>query len=407
MTRCPLSMAKRSDSPGASVTPEALSADPYPFYTRMREEEPVSWVPALNMYFVTRYEDVRTIMQDDIHYVVGTENSLIYDVLGKHMMTVEGELHNRYKGAHQRFFLPPAVRASLDDRMRDHANTLIDGFAADGETEMRAAFASRLPVLTMLTLFGLDAGEEPQLRGWYDDLEAALSNFTWDEETRQRGHRSVAAFEELLQSYLDRMRGDPEARVPGSLLTELLDSPENERLNDEEIRRNALIIFFGGISTVEALILNALYALSLQPGTLDRVAADHELIPAAITETVRWLGPVQSATRHVAVDTTLHSHEFKQGDTVNCMLAAANRDESVFENPDEFDIDRRNANRHVGFATGPHHCLGSHLARSEARIALECLFGRLPDFRLDLERVIGPKGYEFRQPTSAIATWTS
>jgi cytochrome P450 len=185
----------------------------------------------------------------------------------------------------------------------------------------------------------------------------------------------------------------------------LLNTADEERLSDEEICRNALIIFFGGISTVDALILNALYALSLRPGTLDRVRQDLSLIPGAINETIRWLGPVQSATRHVVGEAAVRGVTFREGDTVNCMLAAANHDPAMFENPSVFDIDRRNVQRQVGFAVGPHHCLGSRLARAEARIALERLFERLPDFRLDPEHVDGPHGYEFRQPTAAVAIW--
>ncbi len=121
--------------------------------------------------------------------------------------------------------------------------------------------------------------------------------------------------------------------------------------------------------------------------------------------TLRCSEPVQSATRHVVRAAELHGVEFREGDTVNCMLAAANHDPAVFADPEIFDIDRRNVQRQVGFAVGPHHCLGSRLARAEAGIALRRLFERLPGFRFDLSRVAGPQGYEFRQPTSAVAIW--
>ena len=390
---------------GASIELDELSHDPFPIYAQLRELEPVSFVPALNMYFVTRYDDVRKVMEDDEHYVVGTEASVVYDIFGKHMMTVEDPLHAHYKGVHQGFFLPPTIRASLEDRIREHADKLIDSFPESGEVELRNVFASRLPILTMLSLFGLDLNEEQLLRELYDDFEVALSNFTWDEEIRERGKRAAHRFHELVQSYLDAMRADPGARPPGSMLAGLLQSEGGQGLSDEEIRHNAIIIFFGGISTVEALIMNTLYALSNYPEQLRRVRSDATLITKAVNETVRWLGPVQSATRHVARDVELRGHAFREGDTVNCMLGAANRDPAVFPDPDIFDLDRKNAGRHVGFATGPHHCLGSHMARAEARIALEQLFDRLPDLRLDLGRVDGPAGYEFRQPKSAVAVW--
>ena len=390
---------------GASIDLESLSRDPFPIYARLRESEPVSFVPALGMYLITRYDDVRQVMEDDTNFVVGTEASVILDIFGKHMMTVEGTLHAQYRNAHQGFFLPPAIRATLEERIREHADRLIDGFEDSGEIELRSAFASRLPILTMLNLFGLDLGEEGLLRELYDEFEVALSNFTWDERIRQRGKRAASVFHELFQRYLDRMRDVPDSQPAGSMLASLLQADEERRLSDEEIRHNAIIIFFGGISTVEALILNTLYALSSYPDQLRRVRANAALTSKAINETIRWLGPVQSATRHVAKDVELLGVRFSEGDTVNCMLGAANRDPAIFLDPDAFDLDRRNAGRHVGFATGPHHCLGSHMARAEARIALEQLFDRLPGLRLDLGRVAGPSGYEFRQPASAVAAW--
>jgi len=381
-----------------------LERDPYPIYARLREEKPVCWVPELNMYFVTRYADVVAIMQDDKRFVVGTERSTVY-TFGEHMMTVEGERHDRYKRAHQSFFMPQVIRDTMECQIRQHVDSLIDGFEDLKSVEMRAAFATRLPVLTMLSLFGLSLAEEVRLREWYDSFEKALSNFTWDEDIRSVGKLNAAHFMALIQSYLEGMRSSPEAGEGNTLLGALLAVPDSVRLSDVEICRNALIIFFGGISTVEALILNTLYALSLNPQALDRVREDSALIPQAINETVRWLGPVQSATRHVERETELHGHTFKRGDTVNCMLASANHDPAMFDIPELFDIDRNNLQRQIGFAVGPHHCLGSRLARAEVRIALQQLFARLPGFRLDLSRVAGPQGYEFRQPTAAVAVW--
>ena len=382
-----------------------LERDPYPIYARLRDEHPVCWVPELNMYFVTRYADVTAILQDTDRYVVGTERSTVFDTFGEHMMTVEGELHDRYKKAHQPFFLPATIRENLENQIREHSNCLIDGFAGAGEIELRTAFASRLPVLTMLSMFGLSLDEETHLRQWYDAFEKALSNFTWDEAIRANGRKSASQFMELIQRYLDDLRSNAPSPEDSSLLAALLNAPNADRLSDEEICRNALIIFFGGISTVEALILNSLYALSLNPKTMARVQKNIALIPQAVNETVRWLGPVQSATRHVVKETELHGVTLRPGDTVNCMLAAANHDPAVFADPGTFDIDRENVQRQIGFAVGPHHCLGSRLARAEARIALEQQFERFPGLRLDIDRVAGPSGYEFRQPTSAVAVW--
>ena len=184
---------------GRSIDLAELARDPYPIYAELRESEPVSFVPQLNMYFVTRYEDVTTILQDTDHFVVGTERSTVFDTFGEHMMTVEGAPHDFYKRAHQPFFLPATIRDKLEDQIRAHVDLLIDGIEAQGAVEFRAAFASRLPILTMLSMFGLAPEEESRLREWYDSVEKALSNFTWDEGVRAAGRASAADFIALIQ----------------------------------------------------------------------------------------------------------------------------------------------------------------------------------------------------------------
>jgi cytochrome P450 len=380
---------------GATVQIEALERDPYPIYASLREREPISWIPSLRMYFVVSYRDVQQILQDDQRFVVGTERSTLFDTFGAHMLTVEGETHERHRRPHRAPFSGATIRARMEAQIRAHTDRLIDAFVDAHAVEIRGAFAARLPILTMLGLFGVPLEAEPQLRRWYDSFEAALANFTWDPQVRASAQANVTRFHELIQEGIDRARAGAEG---ASLLHELTRSPPPEGLSDEELRRNASIVFFGGISTVEALILNTLYAFSRHTQLLAAARTQTELIPRMIEETIRWMSPVQSATRHVAQDTTLAGVTFRAGDTVNCMLGAANRDPAVFPDPDRFEIARENLRRHLGFAAGPHHCLGLNLARAEATIAVARLLERLPNWQIDPAQSAEPTGFEFRQP---------
>lgn len=379
---------------GAGITAEMLSADPYPHYRRLREFEPVSWVEAFNMYLVTRYDDVQTILRDTENYIAGTEHSTIMDTFGVHMLTTEGELHDVYKAPLLPVFRAGPIRELMTDAIAAHVAELTDTFSGSNVVELRSAFASRLPVKTVLSLFGLPQSDEPLLRSWYDAFEKALANFAWDHSIREAAHRNVAAFHSYLQAHIESKRKAPDGR----LLAQMLRIHEPRPLTDDEVRRNVSIIFFGGISTVEALILNSMHVLLERPALAARLGSVPEAMPAFLDEVVRWSGPVQSATRHVTRETCLHGVTFKPGDTVNCMIAAANRDPQVFENPDVFDIDRPNLRRHVGFAIGAHHCLGSHLAKLEASLALQGLLGRFPGLQADPEHPIEARGHEFRQP---------
>jgi cytochrome P450 len=393
---------KESFPVGSSVSLEELARDPYPTYARMQSDEPVSWVPALGMYYVVRYDDVQAMLQEPGHFAVGTEYSTLYDTFGRHMLTVDGELHEEYRSAFQPHFGVSALRTHIESRIRAHVDRLIDGFAAQRRVEARRAFAARLPILTMLSLLGLPADLEQEMRDWYDSFEAALANFTWQADIRERARRNVTTLRQRVQAALDHYRETPAA---DALLSALANAPGGSSLTDEALQRNALIILFGGISTVEALILNSLFALSTSPETLESVRANHSLIPSALEETMRWSGPVQSATRHVLADMTFAGVEFKRGDIVNCMIAAANRDPRKFADPHRFDISRPGLRQHLGFAIGPHHCLGLHLAKLEARIALEHVFSRLPNSRVDLAGTSGPCGHEFRRPSRLTLAW--
>src|SRR5215469_270525 len=110
---------------GASVTLEQLARDPYPVYARMQADEPISWVPALGMYYVVRYDDVLAILRDSTRFAVGTAHSTLFDTFGTHMLTVDGALHDRYRMAYQPHFVPAALRVEAEKHIRAHVDALI------------------------------------------------------------------------------------------------------------------------------------------------------------------------------------------------------------------------------------------------------------------------------------------
>jgi cytochrome P450 len=394
--------ARRSGRVGARISLEELENDPYPVYARLRESEPVAWVDALRMWYVTRYSDVEAVLLDTDLFTTVSEHSTIFDTFGEHMLTSEGVEHARYRQATQKSFMPASLRQSAEPLIGLLVDRLIESFGALGHSELRASFASRLPIQTMLMMVGLPLEDEPHLRRWYDDFGKALANFTGDQAIRAAARHSVTE----LHSHLDRAMRALEGRGTATLLGALVNAAPDRRLTDEEIKRNAAIILFGGISTVEALILNSLWALFQHPEIMARVRTDLNLLPRAIDETIRWLSPVQSATRHVTRDTEFRGVRMRAGDIVNCMIGAANRDPRIFREPDRFDIERIGTTApHLGFATGSHMCLGFRLARVEARIALERLLTALPGMSLIPGESSPPEGYEFRQPRTLTVSW--
>jgi cytochrome P450 len=384
---------------GAGVTLDELEVDPYPVFARLRDLEPVTWIGALDMWYVTRFGDVRDALLDPALFTTNSPRSTIVDTFGEMMLTTEGDEHIRYRRATQPPFAATFIRAHFELAIGDAASALLAEVQEQPTVELRRAFASRLPVQTMLIVCGLPLSIEPRLRLWYDSFERALANFSGDPAIRSEARASVTAFHEMLRAAL-ASAGELD---PSSLLRILAQQRPEERLSDDEILRNLSIIFFGGISTVEGLLLNALWALHRHPAVFARVRADLGLLPQVIDETMRWLGPVQSATRHVTRDVDWRGATLRAGEAVNCMLGAANHDPSAFPNPDSFDIDRPNIRHQLGFAAGPHSCLGFRLAKAEAVIGLRTLLSKFPRLTVDPAGSMPPTGYEFRQPRRLVA----
>jgi cytochrome P450 len=384
----------------ARVSLAELSRDPYPIYAALRSQQPVAWIPEMDSWLVTRYHDVRAVLLDSVNFITGTPRSLIYETFGEQMLTVEGDLHKRYRDSQtQAAFMPKGVRDAFEGTIAKRVSDLVDGFIDLGTADIRTALAARLPVLVMLDVFGLPQTDEVLFRRWYDSFEASLANHARDSAVFEKAASNVREFHEYFQRRIEEHR----IRPGSSFLDRLLARPEPGRLTDDELRRNALIIFFGGISTVEALILNTLWALLIHPREFSRVVADRGLIERALDETMRWVSPVQSAMRHPLRNCVIAGVSISAGATVNCMLGSANRDEGVFDEPDKFSLDRRNVQQHLGFATGPHACLGRFLAKAEARAAIATLLERVSE--IEIVGATEPVGHEFRQPRTLMLRW--
>lgn len=386
---------------GAKVSLDELDRDPNPVYALLREREPVTWVPAARMWYLTRYDDIARVLRDGENFTVADPDSLLSVIFGRQILSIDGPDHKRYRTGFNPHFTPAMVRETMTAGIGRCAAALADGIAeagagaGAGRAELRGSFASRLPVQSILHFFGLSSALEDEMRDWYDSFEHALANFERDPAVEARARNNVRAFHDMFLGHVS----EPPATGFGAAMR------GDGAISADEASRNALTIFFGGISTVEALILNALWALCADARLMARVDADRTLIKPLLEETMRWASPVQSSARLATRDVTIGDVRIPAGDRVSCMLGAANRDPAIWAVPDRFDIDRRNLSRHLGFSMGAHFCLGSHLARLEAQIAIDTLLTALPGLRFDPERASPIRGYEFRQPRALHLVW--
>jgi cytochrome P450 len=221
----------------------------------------------------------------------------------------------------------------------------------------------------------------------------------------ERGTRCSQELREYLAAILEERRRDPREDLISDLATA---SFEGEQLDEEEIFSFLRLLLPAGIETTFRSSGNLLYLLLTHPEQLAAVKEDRSLIPQAIEEGLRYEPPLLVTARVTTCDTTLGGVDIPAGTNVTPMLGSANRDPDAFPDAEAFNI-FRNPKQHVSFGTGPHMCLGMHLARMETRVALNALFDRLPDLRLDEEvasrRDAHIHGMVFRSPTVLPVVW--
>ena len=384
------------NTPAALVTLAALEADPHPALARLRAAAPVSWVPALGAWLVTGYDLAVEVLRDARTFTVDDPRFSTAKVVGPSMLSLDGAQHARHRGPFNRAFRRDEVHARLASFTWAETGRLVSAIEPRGAAELRRAVAGPLAVAVMAEALGLGPADPGRVLAWYDGIVAAVQAEAAADQAGDSGPAGTAAFAELAAS-LREVIAAPES---ASLLSEAAGP-----LTEAEAISNAAVMMFGGIETTEGMIANALLHLLSSPAQLELALADPGLVPAAVEESLRLEPAAAVVDRYATRDASLGGAGIRAGDQVTVSLAGANRDPVVFAEPDLFDVRRPNAGHHLAFAHGPHFCLGAHLARLEAQVAIETLLARLPRLRLNPRYPSAPRGLVFRKPPDLRARW--
>ena len=384
------------NTPAALVTLAALEADPHAALARLRAAAPVSWVPALDAWLVTGYDLAVEVLRDARTFTVDDPRFSTAKVVGPSMLSLDGAQHARHRGPFNRAFRRDEVHARLASFTWAETGRLVSAIEPCGAAELRRAVAGPLAVAVMAEALGLGPADPGRVLAWYDGIVAAVQAEAAADQAGDSGPAGTAAFAELAAS-LREVIAAPES---ASLLSEAAGP-----LTEAEAISNAAVMMFGGIETTEGMIANALLHLLSSPAQLELALADPGLVPAAVEESLRLEPAAAVVDRYATRDARLAGAGIRAGDQVTVSLAGANRDPVVFAEPDLFDVRRPNAGHHLAFAHGPHFCLGAHLARLEAQVAIETLLARLPRLRLDPRYPSAPRGLVFRKPPDLRARW--
>ncbi|WP_030604485.1 cytochrome P450 [Streptomyces fulvoviolaceus] len=377
---------------GAATTLAELAEDPHPRLALLRAHEPVSWLPELDGWLVTRRDLALSVMRDAETFTVDDPRFSTAQVVGPSMLSLDGEQHTRHREPFTAPFRPRAVHDGFASFIEGETDRLVTALESSGAAELRRAFAGPLAVAVVTEALGLAGTTADTVLSWYDAIVRSVSDITAGVEAGQAG---AAAYAEL--------RAAVEATIAEGGASLLVSAAVGLAL--PEVASNAAVLMFGGIETTEAMITNALLHLLRHPDQLALVRADSGLLDGAIEESLRLEPGAAVVDRYASRDTVLGPATIRKGDLVTVSLTGANRDPAVFPDPDRFDVRRENARLQLAFAHGPHYCLAAHLARLETRIALQRLLERLPALRLDPNHPTAPYGLVFRKPPALHVLW--
>ncbi len=365
--------------------------NPYPIYKRLREEDPIHWSPKLRAWLVTRHEDARRFFQDDaclsadrgkvsrkqatsVEMKPGTRIRTISldppeQVPMRTMMTTALTPAMRA--------MPPQIEALMEillERIESATTEATARIEVDQPVDLVAELAYPLPIGIITELFGIPEKDRSEFRKVADEIARGMDQF-FSSKTVGEKLREIGA-------YIGGLVAERRKNCQTDLISRLCEVEHGEdSLDDLEIIAMATALVFGGYETTANLISNGMLALHEHPAQRALLEENPSIAPAAIEEMLRFDTPPQAISRTAAQDFEWHGKSITRGDLVLGCLGAANRDESVFRDPERFDI-RREPNPHIAFGLGAHFCPGAQLSRLEGRAAIPALLQRFPGLQL-------------------------
>ena len=383
----------------ATVTAEELDRDPDPILARLREEEPVAWIPALQMWFVTRWDDVQAMEDQPEIFSAATEPSFLARTLGENMLTLDPPACTRLQKACK----PPFLRAGRSGSFAEHelpalCNRLIESMRDDGEADIIAGYAALVSAGSLATVLGLDAYDFRDVWDWCEGLCVGVANFELEPEAFAVGRRAADSVEEAVVARLDELRERPEACG----LLHILRADQN--LSAAEIVNNVRLMISGGINEPRDGIGLVVWTLLSDDALREQALGSPAAMRRLVDEVLRRYTPVGTITRTTTRETELAGVRLPEGVLVSGILRAANLDPTRFRDPERLDIGRTEGGN-AAFALGVHRCLGEWLGRQEIRVGAERLFRNLPGLRLHPDEEVTLRGFEFRGPESVRVVW--
>ena len=389
-----------------AITLEQLEADPDPVLARLRRDAPVAFVPALDMWLVTRWDDVVYVDEHTDLFTAATEPSFLARALGPNMLTSDPPALDRLR----EIMLPPfqpggrsgrfvaEQLAGIADQLLDQLDPPSSGVASSDVMpsdvmpfDVMASYAQPLSAGSLAVVLGLDHHGFDTMWRWCQGVCADIANFGNDPELTAIGERAKAELGDAIDERIAaaRRRGEADDSAIAWFVA--------HGATHDEIVNNVRLMISGGINEPRDGIGLVTWVLLTRPDLRATVAASPGKLRRLVEEVLRVHSPVGTITRQATRDVELGGVTIPAGALVAGVLRSINLDESHWEAPTEIRLDRREGG-HAAFALGPHRCLGEWLGRQEVRVGVERLVARFPDVALDPEHTVELTGFEFRGP---------
>ncbi|MFE9645014.1 cytochrome P450 [Streptomyces sp. NPDC006365] len=397
-------------APGAPVVELDLAElrhDPYPAYAELRRTAPLAWVPSVGRHLLTRYDDIVHAEKLPEVFSSREEGSLLLRTVGPNMLREDDPEHRRLRSAAEPPTRPRQVRDLWAGSFERTAHELLDRIAGRGEADLIRDFAEPLVAANLALVLGLRNTTADDIAAWSRAMMDGNSNYADDRDIWLRAEQATRAIEEAVAEIAEAVRREPD----GSVISSMVHAAEPVEL--AEIQNNVKVIIGGGVNEPRDVFGVGAWALLQRPEVLDRVQADPAMWKRVFEETARWISPIGMYPRQLTQDYEIAGVTLPAGSRVALVIASGNRDESVFERADEFDVDRPHR-PHLAFGGGPHFCMGAWVARHEvSALAWPLVFGRLKGLRLAGSATASSsrsaagrlEGWVFRGLTSLNVTW--
>lgn len=363
---------------------------PFEFYSQMRRLNPVVYDERNNIWGVFRYGDVQSVLGDYTTFSSGPQRSLILSssetnpvpFQRQSLLRSDPPYHRTLRGVVASAFTPMII-AKLEPHIENIAHEILNEVIAKGKMDLIDDLAYPLPVTIIAELLGVPIEDRNLFRGWADTIVSSRGDDMTDEHGASK---NLARIINEMDSYFSGIVEERIKEPREDLITNLIKAQaEGRHLFREEILTFCTLLLLAGHVTTVNLIGNTILSLLQNQTEFRRLQDDHNLIPSTIEETLRYRSPVQAVSRILTKDTNLGGQKIQSGQMIIAWLGSANHDESVFANPERFDITRISHHAHVSFGHGIHFCLGAPLARLEGQVVLRVILQRLQDLNLDAE----------------------